>query len=153
MAVARDRQGSQRQRCLRQMTRAIRQENEVLIRSARRIQSATAARTQLERERQQSRIQRLRSISSHRIAEGQRLGEERRRRLSGQAAQVLSREREQWEHRQHRIRFADPQQILGRGFAWIKTEQGTTLRKMEQVRRGDRLRIRLSDGSVDAQVE
>ena len=153
LAVAVDKREAQRLRCQRQLARTMRQEKDSLTLLARRIHSATTARTQLERERQQSRARRLLSTGVKSIGEGIRSRNERRRRLATLANRALTHEREQWSHRQHRTRSADPQQILGRGFAWIKNEDGATVRKTAEVRRGERIRIRLSDGSLDAQVE
>lgn len=153
LAVAVDKKEAQRLRCQRQLGRAIQQEGEALLMRTRRIHSATSVQTQLERARQDSRIQRLISAAGNRLKDGQRVRSESRRRLVSLASRSLMREQEQLAQRIRRNRSADPQQILGRGFAWIKNEQGTTVRNSDEVEKGDRLHIRLSEGSVDARVE
>ena len=153
LAVAVDKKEAQRLRCQRQLGRAIQQEGEALLMRTRRIHSATSVQTQLERARQDSRIQRLISAAGNRLKDGQRVRSESRRRLVSLASRSLLREQEQLAQRIRRNRSADPQQILGRGFAWIKNEQGTTVRNSDEVEKGDRLHIRLSEGSVDARVE
>ena len=153
LAVAVDKKEAQRLRCQRQLGRAIQQEGEALLMRTRRIHSATSVQTQLERARQDSRIQRLISAAGNRLKAGQRVRSESRRRLVSLASRSLLREQEQLAQRIRRNRSADPQQILGRGFAWIKNEKGTTVRNSDEVEKGDRLHIRLSEGSVDARVE
>lgn len=54
----------------------------------------------------------------------------------------------------HSLQAVGPAAVLERGYSIVTTEpQGEILRSVEQVGTGDRLRIRISDGSLGAMVE
>jgi len=46
-----------------------------------------------------------------------------------------------------------PLKVLGRGFAMAQTEDGTVLRSTAQVHTGDKIQVRLGDGSLDCTVD
>ena len=61
--------------------------------------------------------------------------------------------------RQHRLaraetalKMLDPQLVLERGFALVTHEAGRTVVRVEQVKPGDRLRVRVADGEFPAEV-
>lgn len=52
-----------------------------------------------------------------------------------------------------RLEALSPLAVLGRGFALVtRTDNGSVLSKVAQVKSGDQISIRVSDGSVDAQI-
>jgi len=62
-------------------------------------------------------------------------------------------------HRQHRLQRAetalkmlDPQLVLERGFALVTDEAGRTVVRVEQVKSGDRLRVRVANGEFSSEV-
>ena len=117
------------------------------------MQSATSARTQLEKTRQENLARRLLSAANHQLIAQKTALKDQRLRILLLSDRGLDREREKLEIRTRRNRSADPQQILGRGFAWIKNEHGKTVRGTGEVESGDKVQIRLSDGSLEARVE
>ena len=46
-----------------------------------------------------------------------------------------------------------PLEVLGRGYAMARTEEGGILRSSDQVRPGDRIELRLAQGSLGCRVE
>ena len=46
-----------------------------------------------------------------------------------------------------------PLKVLGRGYAMARTEEGGILRSSAQVRPGDRIELRLAQGSLGCRVE
>ena len=61
--------------------------------------------------------------------------------------------------RQHRLaraetalKMLDPQLVLERGFALVTHEAGRTVARVEQVKPGDRLRVRVADGEFPTEV-
>ena len=81
----------------------------------------------------------------------QRLDELQRRALSA----VLHRLRVQHTHIHgliQRLHALNPMAILQRGFAIVSQADGTVVRSVSQVRHGDELKVRVSDGEFEAQV-
>jgi len=63
-------------------------------------------------------------------------------------------------HRQHRLQRAetalkmlDPQLVLERGFALVTDEAGRTVVRVEQVKPGDRVRVRVANGEFPSEVQ
>jgi len=153
VAIAADRCEAQGIRCRRQLVRTIRQEKEALLTRLRLWKSRISARTNLEKVNWGVRIQRLRSAATKQLVDGRTSLQQGRERLDQVAATRLEMERERLEVRQRRNRAADPRNVLGRGYAWIKNAAGETVRETGDVTTGDRIHIRLKDGSVDAHVD
>jgi exodeoxyribonuclease VII large subunit len=56
-------------------------------------------------------------------------------------------------HRLASIRALSPKATLERGYAVLQQEDGTAVRQVEQVTKGDRLHARVSDGRFDVEVK
>ena len=153
MAAADERRKSQGLRCHRQMTRAVRQEKVALLHRVSLWRSRTSACTQLESINRNGRIQRLQTAVKKKLADHREALANWRARMKAGSASRFERDWERHEMRQRRNQSADPKNILGRGFAWIKNSKGKTVRETEDVDSGDMIHIRLKDGSVDARVE
>ena len=52
----------------------------------------------------------------------------------------------------HRLKGLDPHATLARGYAIIRRHDGTIVRHTAQVNPGDKLAIRVTDGSFSARV-
>jgi exodeoxyribonuclease VII large subunit len=65
---------------------------------------------------------------------------------------ILQRKREQWRGIAQKIHALSPLQILGRGYSIVLHRQ-EALRSIHSVEIGERIRIRLTDGSLEATVE
>lgn len=107
-----------------------------------------------ERERQ-----RLRAASSEVGRGAERVLERQRDALARAARVVISggvrqqrRSHEQLERLKLRVEAADPARILKRGYAWLRLEDGTSLKSVSQVNPGVRFNARLADGSIDGDV-
>ena len=51
-----------------------------------------------------------------------------------------------------RVRSLSPQSTLERGYAVVQRADGQAVRKAEDVKNGDRVRIRLAEDSLDATI-
>ncbi|HEY9690135.1 MAG TPA: exodeoxyribonuclease VII large subunit, partial [Coleofasciculaceae cyanobacterium] len=60
----------------------------------------------------------------------------------------LDRERDRQTALQQALRSLDPAQVVQRGYGVVRTEQGTLIRRANQVQPGDRLTIQLAEGWV-----
>ena len=69
------------------------------------------------------------------------------------ARRRLEREKERLEAREPRVRAADPARLLRRGYAWVRTLEGKTVKSTEQATPGDALEVRVVDGSFRVRVE
>jgi exodeoxyribonuclease VII large subunit len=72
-------------------------------------------------------------------------------RLERSGAQVTDRARTRLEQLRSRLRAADPEQPLRRGYVY-PTRDGTPVRSAEALQAGDRLRLRFRDGARAAEV-
>ncbi len=54
---------------------------------------------------------------------------------------------------QNRLAALNPMAVLGRGYAVVTGMEGQTVRSIQQVRPGDQVRVRVSDGAFEARVE
>ena len=151
--VANEKYSSQLLGGMRRWSRVIHQEKEALRSRGRLVQSATSARTQLEKGRQENLARRLLTAATQQLKARKTALRDQRSRILLLSDRGLDREREKLGIRTRRNRSADPQQILSRGFAWVKNEQGKTVRGTGEVDTGDKVEIRLKDGSVEARVE
>ncbi|MGE3166195.1 MAG: exodeoxyribonuclease VII large subunit [Planctomycetota bacterium] len=106
----------------------------------------------LERERQRcySRAQQLND-------RGRRIIERRRERLGrwlerlpARAREALRRATDRAERQKLRVESADPRRVLARGYAWLRTPGGESLKSVEQVHPDQRIVVRLADGEFEA---
>lgn len=74
-------------------------------------------------------------------------------RLVHGAAKTLSNDRERLARAAAALDAMSPLKVLGRGYAIARTEDGQVLTQVKQVRPGDGLRLRLTDGQLDCRVE
>lgn len=74
-------------------------------------------------------------------------------RLVHGAAKTLSNDRERLARAAAALDAMSPLKVLGRGYAIARTEDGQVLTQIRQVRPGDGLRLRLTDGQLDCRVE
>jgi exodeoxyribonuclease VII large subunit len=65
----------------------------------------------------------------------------------------LSMQRAALKSSQQRLLDLNPETILGRGYAIVTQKDGKHVRSVGQVKHGDRLNVRLSDGEVDVKVK
>ncbi len=75
-----------------------------------------------------------------------------RERLAHGLRGALSQERERFTRLAATLDAISPLKVLARGYAIPKREDGQVLRSVKDVHSGDRLELRLSDGSVDCGV-
>jgi exodeoxyribonuclease VII large subunit len=77
--------------------------------------------------------------------------------LNRRATLVIDNRLRTWRDRLHGQRLflssLDPSAVLARGYAVVSTPQGTIVSSQAQVGPGDRLRVRVTDGSFDAEVK
>ena len=66
---------------------------------------------------------------------------------------LLDRAGDELTHRLASIRALSPKATLERGYAVLQQEDGTAVRQVEQVTKGDRLHARVSDGRFDVEVK
>jgi len=65
--------------------------------------------------------------------------------------QLLLARQSQWEAARQALMFLDPARVLERGYSIVEC-RGAVLRDSRQVKAGDRLRVRLSRGTIEASV-
>ena len=75
-----------------------------------------------------------------------------RSRLSAGQTQSLERRKRRFVELTAKLDAMSPLKVLTRGYAMAQDEQGQVIRSVTQVSAGDRLTVRLSDGSIDATV-
>lgn len=75
-----------------------------------------------------------------------------RSRLSGATVAMLRRADERLDRARDRLEVVDPVRTLARGWSITTTADGAPVRRVGDVAPGDRLRIRLADGTVDVTV-
>lgn len=66
---------------------------------------------------------------------------------------VLNREKERYGRMAAKLDALSPFKVLGRGYAIPQSQTGLVLTSAKELSRGDRLTLRMSDGSVDCVVE
>lgn len=102
----------------------------------------------------------LLDVQSSRLAHGlQRSAAGQRERLStlsaalpGSAARAIARRRERLKELAAALDAMSPLKVLGRGYAIAQREDGKALLSTADVSPGDKLKLTLSDGSVDCRV-
>jgi len=52
-----------------------------------------------------------------------------------------------------RIAAHDPREVLARGYSWLRREDGSTVRSVKDVDRGETMRAEVSDGVIEAEVK
>ncbi len=86
-----------------------------------------------------------------------RSGQQRLDDLAARAAAALgyrlSLERERWRGLAQALSTVSPLAVLGRGYAVVTGPGGQVIRRVTQVRPGDALRVRVSDGEFDAKAQ
>ena len=65
---------------------------------------------------------------------------------------TLGRERERFARLAASLDALSPLKVLGRGYALVRDEEGTLVKQVGQAHSGDRLSVRVSDGSISCQV-
>lgn len=65
---------------------------------------------------------------------------------------TLGRERERFGRLAAALDALSPLKVLGRGYALVRDEQGALVKELDQVHRGDKLTVRVADGSFPCQV-
>ena len=75
-----------------------------------------------------------------------------RSRLISAQTRVHERKRRQFVGAVSKLDAMSPLKVLTRGYALVKTEGGEVLKSIHQVQPGDRIRVSLADGSVNAAV-
>ncbi|MBQ9392738.1 MAG: exodeoxyribonuclease VII large subunit, partial [Oscillospiraceae bacterium] len=76
-----------------------------------------------------------------------------RRRLSAAGQGVLAGHQQRFARLAAALDALSPLKVLGRGYAMAQTAQGEVLRSSEQVQAGDKIRVRLGQGSLDCTVD
>lgn len=67
--------------------------------------------------------------------------------------QRLTRHQERWHSLVQRLESVNPVSVLRRGFAVVESEAGQLVRSVEQVRVGERVKIRLHQGKLLSRIE
>jgi exodeoxyribonuclease VII large subunit len=75
-----------------------------------------------------------------------------RSRLAAGQTQSLERRKRRFVELTAKLDAMSPLKVLTRGYAMVQDGQGQVIRSVAQVSAGDRITVRLSDGSVDATV-
>ncbi len=73
-------------------------------------------------------------------------------RLAAAQNQQLTRKNQRYIAAVSKLDAMSPLKVLSRGYAMAQTEDGSVLRSVRQVERGDRIRIALADGKLSATV-
>ena len=64
----------------------------------------------------------------------------------------LSESRQRLDLSLEKLTAFDPRQVLGRGYALVEDEQGNVIKSVQQVKLGQRVNTRVSDGTISADV-
>ena len=110
----------------------------------------------LQRKRQQAeqREMRLKYLSpANRIREKRTYSIQLEERLENRMQTILRDRRHTLELYIERMKAVSPLEKLNSGYSYVEAADGKTIRSVTQVREGDSLRIRVSDGMIDAKVE
>src|SRR5690242_18667451 len=75
-----------------------------------------------------------------------------RRRLVTCPPQLVDKMERRFERVEKILGVLGPDATLSRGYSMTMDENGNLIRSAEQVRRGDRLRTRVTDGTIDSDV-
>ena len=73
--------------------------------------------------------------------------------LAGAAREQLAGDTKKFTQLTAKLDALSPLKVLGRGYAMAQSADGTVLRSSEQVEPGDRIHVRLAQGSLDCTVE
>lgn len=111
-----------------------------------------ASRIALQRVVLQSQAQRLTLAVRGRLERQRRLLQDREQALPAQAGHGLERMRTRLERAALRLELLDPTLVLRRGYAWLSDEAGHTVQDAAQVRPGQTLHAKLSQGGLEMQV-
>ena len=74
-------------------------------------------------------------------------------RVQAMADGVLQQTQNDLTSRHDRLRLLDPARVLGRGYAWVRRSDGTTLKEVEKVAVGEGLTVRLRNGELDVTTQ
>ena len=110
----------------------------------------------LQRKRQQAeqREMRLKYLSpANRIREKRTYSIQLEERLENRMQTILRDRRHTLELYIERMKAVSPLEKLNSGFSYVEDTDGKNIRSVTQVREGDSLRIRVSDGMIDTKVE
>lgn len=75
------------------------------------------------------------------------------RRLAGASANLLNENRQRFVHLTAKLDAMSPLKVLGRGYSMALNQEGKLVKTVEQIQPGDRLTLRLADGSAGVKVE
>ena len=97
---------------------------------------------------------RLKYLSpANRIREKRTYSIQLEERLENRMQTILRDRRHTLELYIERMKAVSPLEKLNSGYSYVEAADGKTIRSVTQVREGDSLRIRVSDGMIDAKVE
>lgn len=97
---------------------------------------------------------RLKYLSpANRIREKRTYSIQLEERLENRMQTILRDSRHTMELYIERMKAVSPLEKLNSGYSYVEAADGKTIRSVTQVREGDSLRIRVSDGMIDAKVE
>lgn len=96
---------------------------------------------------------RLRMLMDRMLAGRQNALEQKTIRLTEQMRRRFSETRHRLELYASRLDAASPLKKLGSGYGYLETEDGRGIRSVMEVSQGDRIRARLADGDITAQVQ
>ena len=74
-------------------------------------------------------------------------------RLGGAARQTLEADSRRFAQLTAKLDAMSPLKVLGRGYAMAQSEAGTVLRSAKQVNIGDKVSVRLAEGTLCCTVE
>ncbi|PWH20313.1 MAG: exodeoxyribonuclease VII large subunit [Anaerolineae bacterium] len=119
-----------------------------------RLQSAALSRVSFQRARLSQLAHRL-SISSplNQLNVAQQRLDELTRRLELHVNRILQQQRSKLDLYAHRLESLNPSSILQRGYAILTKADGEILRSVHQVRIGESIQARLTDGLLNSRVE
>ena len=79
--------------------------------------------------------------------------EHQARRLASGAESALGRERERLARLAAGLDAMSPLKVLARGYAIARTEDGTVVRSRKDVKKGEAMEVRVTDGAIHCRVE
>jgi len=92
-------------------------------------------------------------ILQQRVQDGKKQLQETAKEMEDAVQQLLARTKEALQNRGDLLHVLSPTAAMKRGYAIIRTQQGTVVRSSRGVKTGDRLDIHLHDGTIETKVE
>ena len=75
------------------------------------------------------------------------------RRLTAASAKILNQHKERFVRLTAKLDAMSPLKVLSRGYSMAMDDEGTVIKSIQALKKGDRLSVRLSDGKAVARVE